>query len=138
MVWFVGPPERKIEGKPSGLWHLCAQSDEGGGFHVGCDHDHFSPAEALACREANVAIGSATGFPYKPAKIIVNRDEHEIDGKSVSHEQICQLAKQPAYVSVTYEGERRDDIQRSGFMYLGKLVKLEDGMIFNCIVTDSA
>jgi hypothetical protein len=139
MAWFVQALQKRTDdGKPAGIWHLCASSDEGGGFYPGCDHDHHSPEEAEACRDAKVAVGAVTGFPYEPKKIKVNGVEHELDGRLVSHEQICDLAKQPAYASVTYEGLRHDDVQRSGIMYPGKMVKLEDGMIFDCVATGSA
>lgn len=66
MAWFVQPLERKNEaGQPSGLWHLTASSDEGGGFVVGCDHDHASAQEATDCEDAQVRVGQATGFPYR-------------------------------------------------------------------------
>lgn len=66
MAWFVQPLERKDEaGQASGLWHLTASSDEGGGFVVGCDHDHSSAEEAGECEDARVRVGEATGFPYR-------------------------------------------------------------------------
>jgi hypothetical protein len=64
MAWIVQPLERKNDaGQPSGLWHLTASSDEGGGFVVGCDHDHASAEEAQECDAAQTKIGHATGFP---------------------------------------------------------------------------
>ncbi|MBB3743891.1 hypothetical protein FHX10_003390 [Rhizobium sp. BK591] len=139
MVWFVQPLERKTdEGEPSGLWHLCAQSDEGGGFYAGCNHDHRSPEEAQACRFAKISIGSITGFPYQPAKITINGVEHEVDGDKISHERICDLAGKPVHASATYLGPRKGDSERSGVTYVGKSVKLEDGMIFTCVVTGNA
>jgi len=66
MAWLVQPLERKnAAGQPSGLWHLTASSDEGGGFHVGCGHDHGSAEEAQNCEEARVNIGRVTGFPHR-------------------------------------------------------------------------
>ena len=62
MVWFVEP--RKLV--YTEVWHLCAQSDEGGGFRVGCDHDHKTAEEAQSCVEAQVLIGRVTGFAYQP------------------------------------------------------------------------
>jgi len=57
---FIGPPCA-----PLGLWHLCADSDEGGGFYAGCDHDHSSAEEAQDCLEAHMHIGRMTGFPLE-------------------------------------------------------------------------
>lgn len=82
MTWIVRPLERRdAEGKPSGLWHLTAESDAGGVFTVGCDHDHPSAQEAQDCEDARVRIGEATGFPVrrKGAKIELNRiDSHPL------------------------------------------------------------
>lgn len=141
MAWFVQPLERKTaDGKPSGLWHLCAQSDEDGGFYAGCDHDHHSAEEAQTCKEAKIAVGAVTGFPYRDevSKITINGVEHEVEGNTLSHEQICALSGQPVHASATYEGPRNGDSQRSGITHAGKVIKLEDGMIFNCIVTGNA
>jgi len=139
MAWFVQALQKKnADGTPAGIWHLCASSDEGGGFYPGCDHDHHSPEEAEACRDAKVAVGAVTGFPYEPKTITVNGEQHEVDGDTISHEEICALAKQPMHASATYEGQRNGDSQRSGITHAGKVIKLEDGMIFDCVVTGNA
>lgn len=66
MTWFVQPLERKDEaGRGRGLWHLCAESDAGGLFTVGCNHDHASAQEAQACEEALDRIAQVTGFPRR-------------------------------------------------------------------------
>jgi len=66
MTWIVQPLQRKAaDGSPAGLWHLCANSDEGGGFVNGCDHDHPSAKEAQNCKEALIHLGGVTGFPYE-------------------------------------------------------------------------
>lgn len=66
MTWIVQPLQRKdADGKPLGLWHLTAESDAGGGFVVGCDHDHGSVEEAQDCEDARVRLGEATGFPVR-------------------------------------------------------------------------
>lgn len=71
MAWFVQPLQRKdANGNPSGLWHLCAESDEGGGFYPGCDHDHRSAEEAQDCDEAKVYLGGITGFPAHDIKTV--------------------------------------------------------------------
>lgn len=139
MAWIVQPMQKKTDdGKPAGIWHLCASSDEGGGFYAGCNHDHLTAEEAQKCREAKVEIGKVTGFPHKICKVTINGAEHEVDGDKISHEQICELAGQPVHASATYEGPRHGDSQRSGITHAGKVIRIEDGMIFNCIVTGNA
>lgn len=66
MTWIVQPLQRKDDaGKPLGLWRLTAESDAGGGFVVGCDHDHASAQEAQDCEDAKVRLGQVTGFPVR-------------------------------------------------------------------------
>lgn len=78
-MWWVKPLQKKAEdGSPSGIWHLCAQSDEGGGTHPGCLHDHRSPDEAQACEDANRECGRITGFPWKsPAEKAAEAEAQE-------------------------------------------------------------
>lgn len=67
MAWFVSPLEKKgPDGLGCGVWHLCASSDEGGGFVPGCSHDHRSAEEAQDCEDALFKLGTVTGFPYTP------------------------------------------------------------------------
>lgn len=47
-----------------GYWTRCASSDEGGGFHEGCQHKHPTLEEAEACEEANIRCGQISGFPW--------------------------------------------------------------------------
>lgn len=139
MAWLVQALQRKnADGKPSGLWTLCCESDEDGGFWSGCDHDHLSVEEAQNCREAKISVGEVTGFPYSPAQITINGVEHEVDGSKISHEQICELAEQPVHASVVYTGPRHGDSMRSGITHAGKSVRLETGMNFDVIVTGDA
>ena len=49
-----------------GYWTRCASSDEGGGFHEGCQHRHATAEEAEACEEANIWCGQITGFLWVP------------------------------------------------------------------------
>lgn len=76
MAWFVSPLEKKgPDGSGCGIWHLCASSDEGGGFVPGCSHDHGSAEEAQDCEDALTKLGTATGFPYAPKAERVARAE---------------------------------------------------------------
>lgn len=64
-MWIVQPlQKRNDDGSPSGIWHLVASSDEGGGQAAGCQHDHRSPEEATACEDAQRRCGQITGFPW--------------------------------------------------------------------------
>lgn len=66
MAWFVQTLEKKAaDGSLSGIWHLCCESDEGGGFYAGCNHNHSSPQDAEECAEAKEKIGRMTGFPVR-------------------------------------------------------------------------
>lgn len=137
MVWFTQPLEKRgANGNGCGIWRLTAQSDEGGGFYAGCDHDHGSPEEARLCIEARKKIGVVTGFPFEMDKIIINGVEHEWPHDDpLSHEDICRLAGQPVSASVVYRGPRNGDSQRSGATYAGKSIKPDDGMDITCVVT---
>lgn len=64
MVWFVKALEKKTaNGEPAGIFHLCAESDEGGGFYPGCDHAHPTAQDAEACPEARKKMDEVTGIP---------------------------------------------------------------------------
>jgi len=140
MVWFVEPLEKRGDnGKPAGIWHLCAKSDEGGGFYAWCAHDHATAEEARSCLEARTSIGSVTGFPLEIDKIMINGAQHEWPHDDpLSHEDICRLAGQPTHASVAYYAPRNGDSQRSGTTYVGKTIKTEDGMVIDCVVTGNA
>lgn len=72
-------------------------------------------------------------------KIKVNGVDHEWPhADPLSHEAICELAGQPVHASVTYQGSRDGDSQRSGITYAGKSIKTDDGMVINCVVTGNA
>ena len=140
MAWVVQALQRKNEaGEPLGLWHLCAESDEGGGFAPGCDHDHGSAEEAQQCMEARKYLGSVTGFPLEMDKISINGVEHEWPHQDLlSHEKICELADQPEHASVTYSWKGEGDNSRSGTTYKGKSIKCGNGMRISCVVTGNA
>lgn len=140
MTWIVQPLQRKdTNGEPMGVWHLCASSDEGGGFATGCTHDHKSAEEAQGCLDARKHLGSITGFPMQMDKIKINGQEHEWPhGDQLSHEVICELAGKPVHASVTYFAKLQGDTERSGLTYAGQSINTTTGMTISCVVTGSA
>lgn len=140
MTWFVEPLQRRDDqGQPSGLWHLCAKSDEGGGFTPGCSHDHRSAEDAQDCLDAQRYLGTVTGFPLEMDAITINGMAFEWPhGRQLSHEKICELAGKPPYASVAYSWRGAGDLSRSGTTYKGKSIKTETGMHISCVVTGSA
>lgn len=70
--------------------------------------------------------------------VTINGRPHEVEGLALSHEDICALAGQPDFASVTYSGPRHGDSQRSGITHRGRSVDVEEGMRFTCVVTGSA
>ena len=73
-------------------------------------------------------------------KIVVNGREHELEEgeTTISHERICEIAKQPEYASVAYSWRGDGDMSRSGSTYKGKSVEVAEGMRIDCIVTGNA
>lgn len=139
MAWIVQTLEKKTaDGNGAGIFHLTASSDESGVFHVGCDHEHRSADEAQTCKEALNHLGKMTGFPHEETIITVNGDSHAWPKTSITHEEICALAKQPVHASVTYEGPRHGDSRRSGLTHVGKSIKVENGLVIDCVVTGNA
>ncbi len=139
MAWIVQPLQRKdADGNPSGLWHLTAQSDEGGGFSVGCDHDHGSAEEAQDCKDAKIKLGQVTGFPYEETIIKINGDPVEWSKPSISHEEICGLAGEPVSATVTYHVKLSGDAERNGITYKGESIRVANGMYITCVRTGNA
>lgn len=62
MAWFIEVLQRQDKGQPLGLFRLVAESDEGGGFVEGCQHDHPTANEAMGCQEARERCYGAAGF----------------------------------------------------------------------------
>lgn len=58
-MWII-QPRQHIETK---AWRLTAESDAGGGFYVGCQHDHTTTEEAQQCQDARVFLNRLTGMP---------------------------------------------------------------------------
>lgn len=140
MTWIVQTLQRKgRDGLPSGLWHLCAESDEGGGFEPGCDHDHASAEEAQRCLEARKHLGEVTGFPLKFDLITINGSAVGwVHDDPLTYEEICRMAGEPEHATVTYHVKLDGDASRSGFLHNGKSVRTAPGMRISCVVTDSA
>lgn len=59
-MWFVEPRELAPAG--TGIFHLVASSDEGGGETGCCAHPHRSPEEAVACPDAQANAERITGM----------------------------------------------------------------------------
>lgn len=140
MTWLVKPLQRRSpDGTPINFWHLCATSDEGGGFAVGCSHDHPSPESAQSCIEARKHIGEATGFPLQIDLITINGVPVDwVHDDPLPYEVICQRAGQPEHATVTYFAQLERDLTRSGILHKGKSVQTEEGMHIDCVVTGSA
>lgn len=140
MAWIVQALQRKAQdGSPSGLWHLCAESDEDGGFAPGCAHDHGSAEEAQQCLEAREYVGQVTGFPLEFDFISVNGGAVRwVRDDPLTYEKICELAGQPPHASVTYSAKLDGDVRRSGILSRGQSVRTTTGMRIDCVVTGSA
>lgn len=140
MAWFVTTLQRKgADGQPTALWHLCAESDEGGGFYAGCDHDHATPEEAQKCLEARQHIGHVTGFPLRFDLISINGAAVDwVHDDPLTYEEICRLAGAPDCATVTYHAKLDGDASRSGFLHKGKSIETAPGMRISCIVTGAA
>lgn len=139
MAWHVTTLQRKNSDGPLGLWHLCAESDEDGGFYAGCDHDHGSAEEAQKCLEARKHIGHVTGFPLRFDLITINGAAVGwVHDDPLTYEEICRLSGEPDCASVTYHVKLDGDASRHGMLHKGQSVKTDQGMRISCIVTGSA
>jgi alkylated DNA nucleotide flippase Atl1 len=70
-------------------------------------------------------------------KVSINSVVHEV-GSMLSYEEVAKLAGKPDYASCIYETPRKGDNQRSGILFRGKSVTVEDGMRFDIGVTGNA
>lgn len=69
MVWLVQAVEKQGEDSSKlGKWRLIARSDEGGGVHGLCDHDHDSLEEACNCPDAIRNKQMITGIHRAPLR----------------------------------------------------------------------
>ena len=74
----------------------------------------------------------------EPVKITVNGKAHETIAHALSYEDVLELAGERMGASMTYRGPRHGDAQRSGILYKGKTVTIEDGMAFDCVMTGNS
>ena len=75
-------------------------------------------------------------------KIIINAKEYETDLNSISYNQLLEMCKKSYGCSAVYRSKifiiDGEEMQRSGTLYDGKTIKLEDGMNFNVMMTGNA
>jgi len=61
-MWFVEPRKHR----DNNTWCLVAWSDEDGGVHTCCEHDHATSREAFNCPDAQRNSSKITGFGREP------------------------------------------------------------------------
>ena len=71
-------------------------------------------------------------------KITINGRHHNIDGDTITHERICELAERPLSASAVYRGKDSGDYRRTGITHVGVTVDLEEDMVFTAIMTGDA
>jgi len=71
-------------------------------------------------------------------KIDVNGTEHEISAAPLSYARVLELADKREGATVVYSGLWHGDSHRSGTLWSGKSITVEDGMRFTVVVTDNA
>ena len=72
--------------------------------------------------------------------ITVNGERHDIPRGNVDYATICRLAGHPDHpaLSVTYQGPRTGDSERSGILAPGETVRDAEGMRFSAYDTSGA
>lgn len=72
--------------------------------------------------------------------ITINGDYFEVDNEELTYEEIVAMAGESRYATVTYSTKRKpgSDVTRSGILYSGKTVIIEDDMRFSAVVTGNA
>lgn len=71
-------------------------------------------------------------------KIYINAEEHTLDYRHVTYEDIVRLAKQSGNPTVVYDGRKIGDCQRSGILAPGHTLMIDDGMVFSAVHTNNA
>lgn len=78
----------------------------------------------------------------KSTTIIVNARDKQVEGKSITYEEVVNLAfddNPPAgeFIVITVTFSKGDD-RKEGSLQPGDTVKIKDGMIFNVTATDKS
>lgn len=76
--------------------------------------------------------------PGEPYRINLNGKEWPWGRPAITHEEICELADQPAYASVTWSFGAKGRGSISGMTFPGGSVSVFDGMNIDCVVTGNA
>lgn len=71
-------------------------------------------------------------------KIILNGEQVEVSGDTISYEDVVKLIDGTGYESVVYKGKSRGDLHRSGSLIPGKSTTLEEGMVITAVLTGNA
>ena len=74
-------------------------------------------------------------------KITINSTPYEVEGPTLTHEEIIALADVPVHATVSYIGpppKQGWDVTRCGATRPGGSVELMDGMCFEVAVTGNA
>lgn len=71
-------------------------------------------------------------------RIMVNGEIKDWPEETITYAQLCGLAGQPAHATAVYRGQQHGDMRRSGSLYPGKVLDIEEDMIFSVVVTDNA
>lgn len=92
---------------------------------------------ALDCRWNAERTESRDGIHYATRhRIIVNGAVKYWQGETITYEDVCGLAQQPLYASMTFS--KAPGEKRQGILSKGESTKVGDGTIFNAVVTGSA
>jgi len=89
MVWWVQTLEiANNEGTGSGKYRKVATSDEGGGIHGLCSHQHDTIEEAETCQEAIDNEGPIVGVPHMNK---IEKREHVFD--AATYQMLTEAVK---------------------------------------------
>ena len=77
---------------------------------------------------------------HKYTRIVVNRDEHSVEGDHVSYKQIVELAgyqlSSSGEITVRYRNALNRKPEGKGTLHKGQTVKVQDGTSFIVAVPD--
>jgi hypothetical protein len=126
-----------------------------GGYYVFCRQCGFTwvakrsdgpEPNTLVDRDAgsNGLGGHDSRTPEVPSsvKIIFNGKQLELENSVLTYEEIVEMAlgkpDPDACLTVVYSAKRRGDTERSGSIWKGKTLELEDGMVITAMFTGNA